>query len=296
MTDEAIAVTRTLRPPQSVRSARLFKRLDAWRSGTVLLVISAVWIVPLVWAFGTSLRSSTEALGTGWLWLPGAPTLQNFLDAWNDAPFPTYYLNTIIIVGGILLVQLTTISLAGYAFARVPFPGREFFFGLFIFQLLTPITVLVLPNFLTMKDLHLIDHRLAIMLPYMASGFGTFLMRQAFRQVPLELEEAARVDGARWWQLLRHVYLPSTRASLVAFSVVSITYHWNDFIWPLLVTNTPRSRPLTVGLASFTQASESGAQFPLIMAGTVLVMFPVLLAFLIFQRQFINSFVRSGIR
>ncbi len=275
---------------------RLTRRWDAWRSSSILLLISAIWIVPLVWAVGTSLRAPDQPLENGWLWLPGLPTLANFAEAWNDAPFLTYYVNTIIIVGGILAVQLLTITLSGYAFARVQFPGREIFFGLFIFQLLTPITVLVVPNFLTMKDLHLIDHKLAIMLPYMASGFGTFLMRQAFRTVPLELEEAARVDGARWWQVLRHVYLPSTRAAMVAFAVVSITFHWNDFIWPLLVTNTPKSRPLTVGLASFTQSSESGAQFPLIMAGTVLVMFPLLIAFLLFQRQFISSFVRSGLK
>lgn len=272
------------------------RRLDAWRSGAILLLISAIWVLPLIWAAGTSLRSPSEALGTGWLWSPGPPTLANFREAWDAAPFPTYYLNTIIIVGGILAVQLVTITLSGYAFARVPFPGREAFFALFVFQLLTPITVLVVPNFLTMRDLHLVDHKLAIMLPYMASGFGTFLMRQAFRTVPLELEEAARVDGARWWQVLRHVYLPATRATLVAFAVVSLTFHWNDYLWPLLVTNTPRSRPLTVGLASFTTASESGAQFPLIMAGTILVMFPLLLAFLLFQRQFISSFVRSGIK
>ena len=275
---------------------RVARRLDAWRSGIILLVISAIWIVPLIWAVGTSLRAPDQPLGTGWLWSPGLPTLANYREAWSDAPFLTYYINTIIIVSGTLAVQLITITLAGYAFARVQFPGRELFFGLFIFQLLTPITVLVVPNFVTMKDLHLVDHKLAIMLPYMASGFGTFLMRQAFRTVPQELEEAARVDGARWWQVLRHVYLPSTRSSLVAFAVVSITFHWNDFIWPLLVTNTPKSRPLTVGLASFTQASESGAQFPLIMAGTILVMFPLLIAFLLFQRQFINSFVRSGLK
>lgn len=266
------------------------------KSSVILFIIGAIWIVPLVWAVGTSFRAPDASLGEGWLWLPGAPTLENFQEAWTSAPFLTYYVNTIIIVGGILAVQLFTITLAGYAFARVPFPGREIFFGIFIFQLLTPITVLVLPNFLTMKDLHLVDNKLAIMLPYMASGFGTFLMRQAFRTVPLDLEEAARVDGARWYQLLWHVYLPATRATLVAFAIVSITFHWNDFIWPLLVTNTPKSRPLTVGLASFTQASESGAQFPLIMAGTVLVMFPLIIAFLLFQRQFISSFVRSGLK
>ncbi len=272
------------------------QRLDGLRSSVILALIGAIWIVPLVWAIGTSLRAPDAALGEGWLWLPGLPTLDNFQEALASAPFVTYYANTIFIVTGILIMQLITITLAGYCFARVPFPGRELFFALFIFQLLTPITVLVLPNFLTMRDLHLVDNKLAIMLPYMASGFGTFLMRQAFRTVPVDLEEAARVDGAVWYQVLWNVYLPATRATLVAFAVVSITFHWNDFIWPLLVTNTPKSRPLTVGLASFTTASESGAQFPLIMAGTVLVMFPLIIAFLLFQRQFISSFVRSGLK
>jgi len=139
-----------------MRSAR---RLDAWRSGVILLLISAIWIVPLIWAIGTSLRAPDQPLGDGWLWMPGLPTLANYREAWSDAPFLTYYINTIIIVSGTLAVQLVTITLSGYAFARVQFPGREIFFGLFIIQLLTPITVLVVPNFVTMKDLHLVDHK-----------------------------------------------------------------------------------------------------------------------------------------
>jgi sn-glycerol 3-phosphate transport system permease protein len=255
-----------------------------------------VWVLPLVWAMGTSLRPSNMPVGTGWLWLPGSPTLQNFVDAWNAAPFVTYYANTIVIVSGILIAQLITITLAGYVFARVPFRGREWVFSLFLLQLLLPLPVLAEPNFLTMRDLHLVDNKLAIMLPYMASGFGVFLMRQAYRAVPIELEEAAILDGCRWWQLLRYVYVPLTRPVLVAFAIVSITFHWNDFLWPLLVTNTPAARPLTVGLASFATAGENGAQFPLIMSGALLVMAPVLVGFLIFQRNFVASFVQSGFK
>ncbi len=272
------------------------RRLDTLRSNLLLTVVCLVWVVPLVWALGTSVRAPGEPVGTGFLWLPGRPSLANFAEAWSAAPFVTYYLNTIVICGGILAVQLFTITLAGYAFARVPFPGRELLFSLFILQLMLPLTVLAVPNFLTMRDLHLINTKLAIMLPYMASGFGVFLMRQAFRSVPLELEEAGRLDGCQWWQVLWHVYLPLTRPALVAFGLVSVTFHWNDFLWPLLVTNTPNARPLTVGLASFALAGENGAQFPLIMAGTLLVMAPLLLGFFLFQRQFVSSFIRSGIR
>ncbi len=272
------------------------KRLDLLRTNVVLIIICAVWILPLVWAVGTALRPSNLPVGTGWLWLPGAPTLANFGDAWDAAPFVIYYANTIVICAGILLVQLFTITLAGFAFARIRFRGRELAFVLFLVQLMLPLPVLAEPNFLTMRDLHLLDNKLAIMLPYMASGFGVFLMRQAFRGVPRELEEAGVLDGANWWQLLWFVFIPLTRPALVAFSIVSITFHWNDFLWPLLVTNTPNARPLTVGLASFATAGENGAQFPLIMAGSLLVMAPVLVGFLLFQRQFVASFVQSGFK
>jgi sn-glycerol 3-phosphate transport system permease protein len=271
-------------------------QLDLLRTNSILLVVCAVWVLPLVWAIGTSLRPSNLPVGTGWLWLPGSPTLDNFAEAWNAAPFVIYYANTIVICAGILAVQLVTITLGGYVFARVPFRGRELIFALFLVQLLLPLPVLAEPNFLTMRDLHLIDNKLAIMLPYMASGFGVFLMRQAYRAVPVELEQAALIDGARWWELLWYIYVPLTRPALVAFSIVSVTFHWNDFLWPLLVTNTPAARPLTVGLASFATAGENGAQFPLIMAGSLLVMAPVLVAFLLFQRQFVASFVQSGLK
>lgn len=271
-------------------------RLERLRTNIVLVIVCIVWVLPLVWAIGTALRPPNLPVGTGWLWLPGSPTLQNFIDAWNAAPFVTYYANTIIICTGILVMQLITITLAGYVFARVPFPGRELIFALFLLQLLLPLPVLAEPNFLTMRDLHLIDNKLAIMLPYMASGFGVFLMRQAYRSVPIELEEAAVLDGCRWYELLRYVYIPLTRPATVAFTIVSITFHWNDFLWPLLVTNTPAARPLTVGLASFATAGENGAQYPLIMAGALLVMAPVLIGFLLFQRNFVASFVQSGFK
>jgi sn-glycerol 3-phosphate transport system permease protein len=274
----------------------LGRRLDRVRTNGVLLIVCLVWVLPLVWAAGTALRPPNLPVGTGWLWLPGAPTLENFGEAWDAAPFVTYYVNTIVICAGILLVQLVTITLGGYAFARVRFRGRDWMFGVFLLQLLLPLPVLAEPNFLTMRDLHLIDNKLAIMLPYMASGFGVFLMRQAYRNVPIELEEAAVLDGCRWWQLLVYVYIPLTRPALIAFSIVSITFHWNDFLWPLLVTNTPAARPLTVGLASFASAGENGAQFPLIMAGALLVMAPVLVGFLVFQRHFVASFVQSGFK
>ena len=134
------------------------------------------------------------------------------------------------------------------------------------------------------------------MAPYFATAFGTFLMRQAFRAIPVELEEAALMDGARWWQLIRHVYLPLSKPALTAFAIISVTTHWNEFLWPLMVINAPDKRPLTVGLAAFTRGAEGAQAWGLIAAGTFLVIAPLLLAFALFQRRFVNSFMSSGLK
>lgn len=263
--------------------------------GSIAAPISLVWTVPLLWSIGTAFRSSHDAVSNGLFWTQ-PPNLGNFVEAWNSAPFPTYYVNTVIIVGGIVVAQIFTVTLAGYAFGRLSFPGKGIIFALFLLQMMLPASTFVVANYQTMKVLNLIDNRAAIMLPAFASGFGTFLMTQTFKSLPREFEDAAHLDGANWWQVLWHVYFPLGRPSMVAFAVVSVCYHWNDFLWPLIVTNTPNSRPLTVGLAAFTQASESGEDWQLIMAGTLLTTIPLLVAFFAFQRQFVNSFIQSGLR
>ena len=155
--------------------------------------------------------------------------------------------NTFIFVFGLLAIQLVTISLAGFALARMDFRGKDQIFFLFLTQLMVPASILILPNYQTLAHLRWLDTFQGLMAPYIASAFGTFLMRQAFKQVPKELEEAARSDGASWLQVLWHVFLPITRAPLLAFSIVSVTYHWNEFLWPLLITSSVEIRPLTVG-------------------------------------------------
>lgn len=265
--------------------------------GTLLLVLLAVsWAMPLLWSIAVAIRPAEVSVAIGSPWWGGRATLANFVEAWGRVPFGTYYVNTLVIVFGILAVQLVTISLAGFAFARLRFRGRDALFLLLLVQILVPTTVLLVPNYATIRQLGLFDTKLAVMLPFFASAFGTFLLRQTFKQVPRDLDDAAVMDGATWWQTLWHVYLPNARSALVAFAVVSVSFHWSDFLWPLIVTNSDASRPLTVGLNTLTQMGESGAQWALVMAGTLLVVAPLLLLFLLFQRQFISSFMRSGIR
>jgi len=259
-------------------------------------VIALGWTVPILWAIAVSFHSPDQPLSKSNLWWSSAPTLSNYSQAFQVAPFGRYYLNTILIVLGILAFQLVTISLAGYAFARFRFRGQNVLFFLIMLQLLLPSSALVVPNYATIRSLGLFDTLLAVMLPFFGSAFGTFLMRQTFKTVPQELDDAARVDGANWLQTLWNVYIPPARPALIAFALSSISFHWNDFLWPLVVTNSVTSRPLTVGLAILTQLGEIGAQWPLVMAGTIIVVGPLLALFLIFQRQFIDSFLHSGLK
>lgn len=261
----------------------------------VLVLMGAAWVIPLLWTFATALRPPGQSVAVGALFSTSV-TLENFARAWSYAPFGQYYVNTIILVLGILALQMVTTILAAFVFARMEFPGRNLLFLLFLVQLMVPAEALAVPNYSTMRFLGLVNTRLAMMLPYVASAFGTFLLRQTFRQVPRELEEAAVMDGCSTLRLLWHVFIPLARPTLVAYALVSVSYHWNNFFWPMVITNTPDKRPLTVGLALFAKAVEAGSDWALVTAGTVIVILPLLALFLVFQRQFISSFMHSGIK
>jgi len=278
------------KPRLSTRS--LFNMLGILAMGLGALA----WVVPIFWTFAVSIHSPDEPLSAANLWWGSHPTLSNYGEAFNIAPFGQYYINTILIVLGILVVQLVTISLAGYAFARFRFPGQNVLFFLIMLQLMVPSSALIVPNYATIRVLGVYDTLVAVMLPFFGSAFGTFLMRQTFKQVPIDLDDAAKMDGANWLQTLWHVYIPPSTPALIAFALSSISFHWNDFLWPLIVTNSTNSRPLTVGLAILTQLGEIGAQWPLVTAGTVIVVGPLLVLFLIFQRQFVDSFLHSGLK
>jgi sn-glycerol 3-phosphate transport system permease protein len=263
-----------------------------------LLAVSAaslIWAVPFAWMAVASLRPGVPA-DIASLTPSGPFGLGNFAEAWQSGSFPLWYLNTLLMCGGILAVQLVTISMAGYAFARLAFPGRDWLFAAFLLQLLLVPPLLIVPNLATLVSLHLYDTLLGIMAPYFASAFGVFLMRQTFRAIPRDYEEAAMLDGASIPALIRHVLLPLARPGLVAFAIVSLTAHWNEFLWPLMAVSSPQNQVLTVGLASFASGAEAGSAWGIVAAGTFLVAAPLLVIFLIFQRRFVSSFVFSGIK
>jgi sn-glycerol 3-phosphate transport system permease protein len=195
----------------------------------------------------------------------------------------------------VLIGQLVICTLAAYAFARFAFFGRDLVFMLVLVQLMIMPDVMIVENYRTMGELGILDSIPAIGLPYMASAFGIFLLRQTFKTIPKELDEAARVEGANALQVLWKVYVPLARPVYLAYALVSVSYHWNNFLWPIIVTNSVNSRPLTVGLQIFS-STDQGIDWSIITAATLMTSGPLLLAFLLFQRQFVQSFMRAGIR
>lgn len=223
-------------------------------------------------------------------------TLENFSLALRSAPFGLLYRNTIIYTFGLLIVQLFVVTLASYALTRLRFRGQETVFYLIFFQLFLPPVALILPNFFLIKELGVADTLVGLALPYVASATGVFLLRQGFKSIPREFDDAAEVDGASRLQTLWFVLLPMVRPHLAAFALVSVIYHWNEFLWPLIATSSPSKRILAVGLASFTRSAESGAEWGLIAAGAVLVAAPLIALFVAFQDFFVRSFSQSGLK
>ncbi|MBQ2263640.1 MAG: carbohydrate ABC transporter permease [Loktanella sp.] len=278
-------MTTHVRPHSAFQPDRLLFVIGAW-------LLALIWILPLAYAIWTAFHPS--AYETRFTLL--APlTLENFQRAWNAAPFARYFLNTILLVTMVLTAQIVLCSLAAFAFARFEFPGKNILFALVLIQLLVMPDVLLVRNYATMRTLGLVDTILAIGLPYFASGFAIFLLRQTFKTIPRELDDAARVEGCSWLGLLWRVYIPLARPTMLAFGLVSVSHHWNNFIWPLIITSSVETRPLTVGLSIFA-TTDSGIEWSIITAATLITSAPLLIGFLLFQRQFVQSFMRAGVK
>jgi sn-glycerol 3-phosphate transport system permease protein len=273
------------------------KRTPAsYAADAATVTLSLIWLIPLVFSILMSFRPQAEPITIGNIFFGSQVTLENYQAALQVAPWGWHYITSVIFVVGVLVVQAVTVTMAGYAFARLRFRGRNLLLFVILLQLMIPSGVLLVQNFATIRTLDLFDTRWALMLPYWGSAFGVLLMRQTFRGIPYELEEAARIDGANWLQIMRHVYVPLSVPAYVAFALVSISSHWNEFLWPFIITRTDEVRPLTVGLSKLYGTTEVGALYGQLMAGTLLVIAPLVILFILFQRRFIESFATSGIK
>lgn len=267
-------------------------KLDRLLTRIATYTLALLWALPLLYAIWTATHPVAFEANFDLL----APlTADNFVRAWQAAPFGRYYINTFLLVTLILTAQFILCTLAAYAFATQTFWGSNTLFFLVLIQLLVMPDILIVENYQTIATLNLVDTIPAMALPYIASAFGIFLIRQTFLTVPQELADAARIEGTSELGILWRVYVPLAKPIYIAYGLVSVSHHWNNFLWPLVITNSVETRPLTVGLSIFS-TTDSGIEWAVMNAATLLTTGPLFLAFALFQRQFVQSFMRAGIK
>jgi len=262
----------------------------------LLALASLIIAAPLVWAVSASLRPANESFASGNVFFGTGATLENFRIVLTLAPFARYYVNSLAQVSLIIVFQVVFSSLAAYAFARWNFRGKNLLFGIILTQMMIPFAALLVGNFQLIGAFGLYDSILGIAMPFFGSAFGTFLLRQNFLSIPVDFADAAEIDGCNWAQVLVLVYVPNAAGSIASFVLSSVSWHWNDFLWPLIVTQSENVRPISTGLARFTQMGEIGAQWNLLAAATLLVVAPLILLFVVFREHFFASYLAAGIK
>jgi len=260
----------------------------------ILAVGSLTMVLPFFWMLSTSLKTPPEALRFPPTFIPEIFDFSNYVEAWQAVPFLTYFMNTIFVAFAVMLLVLTTSSLAAYAFARMQFPGRETIFLLFLSMMMVPMPVYLVPSYVILSRLGWVDTYYALIIPWAAHVFSIFWLRQHFRTIPNDLYDAATIDGCSRFGFLWRIMIPLSKSILVAVALFSLIGSWNSFMWPLVVTNSVSKRIIQVGLAYFS--TEQGTQYTLMMAAATFCIAPLLILFFIAQKQIISSFARSGLK
>jgi multiple sugar transport system permease protein len=277
--------------PPVVHARRNRRIPSAWH--IVLIPTALLMATPLVWMLITSL-STLEETRRFPPQLPSSLHWDNYAQAWTDSPFGRWLINSTIVSTTCVLSNLVLCSLAGYAFARLRFPGRRLLFFAILATLMVPFQVVMIPTLLIVKHLGLVDTLPALIVPNLVTPFGIYLLRQFFVSLPFELEEAALIDGAGRLRILRSVLLPLMGPPLSTLAVLTFLSVWNDFLWPLVVTSSPNVMTVQLGLTTFQSAHYTN--WPVLMAGTLLSQLPILLLFIIGQRFFVSSIATTGIK
>ncbi len=258
----------------------------------LLLGGSVVMLLPFLWMLSTSLKEPREIFTFPPTWIPSPIAWANYAQTWRAMPFGRFYLNSFVVATSVTALQLLSSSLAAFAFARLRFRGRNAIFLLFLATLMVPFQVTMLPNFILMRYLGWYNTYQALILPPAFSAFSTFLMRQYMLGLPLDLDEAARMDGANSWRIWWQIILPLSGPVLAALAIFTFLGSWNDFLWPLIITDSLEMRTLPVGLSAFQ--GQYGVRWNLLMAGSVIAMLPVLVVYMIGQRYFIRGITLTG--
>lgn len=282
------------------KAYRRYKRVRPWKDivlNALILLISIGALLPLFWILVTACKSQIEILKEPLKIIPEVNMFwSNFQEVWSRGDWVLYYKNTIILTFMIWAVQMLVAIPAGYAFAVLKMPGKNFLFLVVLMRLMISPESTMLANYLTVLKLDAYDTRVGIMLPYIVSAQAIFMFRQAFKQLPMSLMESAKIDGCGDFRYMLHIGLPLIKPYLMSFSIITCVFQWNAFFWPMLITKSPDKRILPVAMTFFGLQAESGSEWGLTMVAALIVIAPLLIIFIVCQKKFINSFVTSGIK
>lgn len=267
--------------------------LGSWLLAIILIPTALIMLMPFIWMVSTSLKSAGEVFSYPPTFIPESPQWSNYVRIFEVLPFARFFFNSLIVALAVTGMQLVTCSMAAYAFARLRFKGRDTLFLGYLGTLMIPAQVVLIPNFIVLRQLGWIDTYQALILPASFSAFGTFLLRQYFLTIPRELEDAAVVDGANHWQIYLRVIMPLSGPALSALAIFAFLTNWNSFLYPLIVTTRVNMSTLTVGLN--TLQGQYNTAWTLLMAGSVIALLPILLVFIFAQRYFIAGITMTGL-
>jgi multiple sugar transport system permease protein len=242
----------------------------------------------------TSLKSPGEVMMMPPVWIPEDLQWENYAEAWNMAPFAQYTINSIIVTVLSTIGELLTTILAAYAFSKMQFFGRDILFSVLLGTMMVPGEVLLIPNYVTLSELGWIDTYQALIVPWLASIFSIFLLRQFFLGIPQELSYAAKIDGCKDFRFLWTIMVPLAKPALITILLLKAIGSWNAFLWPLIVTQSKEMRTLPVGLTSFS--TEAGTVYELLMAASTMIILPMIILYIILQKYIIEGVAKAGIK
>ena len=266
------------------------RRIGRWAVNALLVL---VFFFPFFWMAASSLKTLGETMQFPPSLLPADPQWQNYQSAWTSIPFGKYLVNSCIVTASVLVLQALTVVPAAYAFSQYDFKGKNLLFGGTLITMMVPAQLVFLPLFVLFAKWHLINTYASLILPFATSAFNIFMLRQTFNQMPRELVEAARLDGASEFKIVVRLFLPMAKATLVTCALRTFISTWNDYFWPLVLTTNDAVRTLPVGVASM-RASESGINFHVLMAANVLLSLPILVIYLFANKHIIKAFSYIG--
>lgn len=259
----------------------------------ILLALGAItMLLPFFWMVSTSLKTAGEAVAMPPIWLSNNLQFGNYEQALEAAPFGRYFINSVIVTLASTAGELLTTILAAFAFARLEFYGKNVLFVLLISTMMVPGELLIIPNFITLSNWDLINTYASLFLPFLASIFSIYILKEAFEAIPDEIYYAAKVDGSSDWRYLWTVMVPMSKSSIVSIAILAIIGSWNSFMWPLIVTTEQSMRVLPVGLQAFT--TEAGTQFELLMAASTIVVVPMIIVYIFLQKYIIEGLASGG--